>query len=101
MKNELSAIDFVQTTFPPKEGERLADALIAQCVIADDLTIKLEGCPPALLISAFFNGFLQRIFEQNSSKFGAAKKVKWVAEFEFQNDNIRKWVAEFEPRKLA
>lgn len=101
MKNELSAIDFVQTTFPPKEGERLADALIAQCVIADDLTINLEGCPPALLISAFFNGFLQRIFEQENSRFDAATKIQWVADYDFQNENICKWVAEFEPRELA
>ena len=101
MENQLLAIDFVHTTFPPDEGERLAEALLSDNRISDSLTISLVGCPPALLISAFFNGFLQRVHEQDSSKFEAAKRISWVAEFEFQNDNIRKWVEEFKPRELA
>lgn len=101
MKNELSAIDFVQTTFPPSEGERLADALLEENRLADGLTIRLDGCPPALLISAFFNGFLQRVYEQDRSKFESAKAVRWIAEFDFQNENIRKWISEFEPRELT
>lgn len=101
MNNKISAIDYVQTTFPPTEGERLASMLIESQVLTDGLQIDLEGCPPALLISAFFNGFLQRIFEQDSGKFETAKGIQWRAEFDFQNKNIREWVEKFQPREMT
>ncbi|WP_372717335.1 hypothetical protein [Novipirellula sp.] len=101
MNNELSAIDFVQTAFPPTEGERLADALLKDDLLTDGLVISLDGCSPALLISAFFNGFLQRVYEQDRAKFESAKRIEWKAEFDFQNANIRKWVNKFEPRELS
>lgn len=101
MTKTISAIDYVQTTFPPTEGERLACALLEERLLSEDLQIDLTDCPPALLISAFFNGFLQHVYEQSADHFDAAKQVRWNAEFDFQNENIQDWVRNFEPREVT
>lgn len=84
--------------FPPDEGAKLAKSIMStEPVQWEDLVIDATGLPASLLISAFYNGFLQHVYEQNPSALGQARKVKWTLAFQFQTDNAAKWVAEFEP----
>lgn len=92
----IKARQYVGAGFPPGEGERLADWLVNQGLPAwNELLIDLSDCPPALLISAFFNAFLQRISEVCPERLQEAKTIAWKARFPFQEKNIAGWVASF------
>jgi hypothetical protein len=94
---KIDAKRVVGTGFPPDEGKRLADELLRQQVEWRDLEIDVTGCPPALLISAFFNGFLQEVFDRNATLLDAARKVTWDLQFTFQSENVRRWMKDFKP----
>lgn len=88
----------VNVGFPPEEGAKLADYLIRSGDVEwEALTVDARGLPPSLLISAFFNGFLQGIFESRPGDLDRAKKVKWSVDFDFQVKNIALWVQKFRP----
>ena len=91
--------DVVGRGFPPDEGKKLAEALLARTPDWSDLEIDLSEIAPALLISAFFNGFLQAVHEQKPELLESAKKVKWVMQYEFQLANVKKWMEHFKPTK--
>lgn len=62
---KIRALDFVRKGFPPDEGVRFADALLAnEDEDWSNLEVDLRGCAAALLIGAFFNGFLQRVADR-------------------------------------
>ena len=94
----INAREYVGAGFPPNEGERLAQWLMNQDIASwGSLVIDLDDCPPALLISAFFNAFLQHIFEHQPKRLEEAKSITWKARFPFQDRNIKEWVAAFAP----
>jgi len=102
MSNNIRAIDRVGSGFPPDEGERLAETLISDNRLNwDALDIDLRGCPAGLLISAFFNAFLQKIHEDASEHFEQAKAIKWQTDFPFQEKNVAEWIARFKPQATA
>lgn len=93
----VDAKEYVGLGFPPEEGKKLAAALLAQGQRVDwrDLTIDVTNCPASLLISAFFNGFLQEVHDQKADLLPAAQKIEWEMKFPFQKENVRRWMAEF------
>ncbi|HVA50916.1 MAG TPA: hypothetical protein VNH11_31530 [Pirellulales bacterium] len=94
----IDAREVVGAGFPPTEGERLAVWLMEQGDLDwHDLTIDVRRCPPALLISAFFNAFLQKIFEVEPARLELARSIKWQPTFPFQEKNIKEWVDAFSP----
>lgn len=100
MVNRIIALERIGCGFPPDEGQHLAEYLIDQDDHVDwsDLTIDLRKCPAGLLISAFFNSFLQHVFEELPERFDAAKKIRWEADFGFQQENIKQWIDSFNPQ---
>ncbi|XXY51383.1 hypothetical protein WME91_09595 [Sorangium sp. So ce269] len=88
----------VGTGLPPEEGRKLSETLLA---IADiswaDLEIDARGLPPDLLISAFFNGFLESVIKNRPALLRKAKRVKWRLSFQFQEENVARWMRNFRP----
>jgi len=94
----INARRHVGTGFPPDEGRVLAESLLSDDQVDwNDLVVDLRGCPPGLLISAFFNGFLQCVHENNPALLTAAKSITWDVKFDFQKENIKTWIKNFEP----
>lgn len=93
----IKANEYVGRGFPPDEGKKLATALLGRELHWDDLEIDVAGLAPALLISAFFNGFLQEVFDRNQSLLNKAKKVKWILQFPFQREHVDTWMTHFKP----
>ncbi len=84
--------------FPPDEGKRLADVFLERKDLTwDDLSVNLEKCAAALLISAFFNGFLQEVYDKRRELLPAARKIDWELQFPFQRDNVARWMKDFKP----
>ena len=94
---DIRARDLIGTGFPPEEGGLLARKLLEKGSEVDwkDLSIDVRDLPSSLLISAFFNGFLQEIVDKNASLLGLARKTKWVLEFDFQRENVERWMSDF------
>ena len=102
MPTYISALDHIESGFPPKEGEHLADYIMSVSDIDWQLlTIDLHKCPPGLLISAFFNAFLQRVYEEHPDKLEAARAIDWKLDYDFQKTNVKRWTKEFEPQAVA
>lgn len=96
----LRAKQHIKAGWATTEGRSLAQAALAREEPLDALTIDMGGCPNSLMISPFFNAFLQAIFDQRGEAgLMQAKSIKWKAEFPFQLDLISDWVGHFE--KLA
>jgi hypothetical protein len=93
----IDAREVIGSGFPPNEGERLADWVLKQSSELSEEQIDLTRCPPALIISAFFNAFLQRIYERNVKLYPVAKQLKWKLRFPFQERNVRDWIESFRP----
>lgn len=94
----INARKVVGMGFPPIEGERLATWLLKQELPAwAGITMDVRGCPPGLLISAFFNAFLQRISEAAPERLDDAKAIVWLVQFPFQEKNVAEWVEAFRP----
>ena len=95
---ELNAKQYVGTTFPPDEGAKLARALLKEADVDwNDLTVNLMGLPAGLLISAFFNGFLDQISVTKPEVLDTARRVKWKLDHAFQRENVSCWMRDFEP----
>ncbi len=100
MENDMATINaktIVGKDFPPEEGARLADELLRRGTDFSDLEIELQGLPASLIISAFFNGFLQRVFEKSADLLPLAKQIQWNPKFDFQRENIGQWMKDFKP----
>ena len=98
MTTRVSARPFVGQDFPTVEGARLADVLLADHAHHwADLSVDLRELSASLLISAFFNSFLLRVYEANPKLLDVARKTKWELLFYFQRENIERWMAEFSP----
>ena len=95
----INALDHIGTGFPPNEGEQLAQELLKHELDWAALKIDLRKCAPALLISAFFNGFLQYIATASAERLEAAKNIEWLVDFDFQGQNIQQWVENFSPQQ--
>lgn len=94
----IDAKKYVKSAFPPDEGAKLAETLLADSGIEwEELSVDLRGLPASLLISAFFNSFLQRVYEAKPRLLDRARRIEWEVKFGFQKDNVRKWMAEFQP----
>lgn len=94
----IDARQYVGSGFPPSEGELLADKLVAMNLPSwNELIVDVSNCPPALLISAFFNAFLQRVFELHPDRLQEARAISWKSRFPFQDKNIKEWIEGFAP----
>ncbi|MCI0420805.1 MAG: hypothetical protein L0312_16520 [Acidobacteria bacterium] len=93
----VNAREIIGTRFPPEEGEKLADALMREHDDWSCLIVDLRRCPPSLLISAFFNAFLQKVYEERPDLLRAAREIEWQLAYPFQTDNVKTWVADFKP----
>lgn len=80
---------------PQKEGIRLAENLINLDLDWNDLEIDMRRVDAAMLISPFFNSFLQTIYEKNL--FENVRRIKWNMEFNFQQESVLEWIRIFEP----
>src|SRR5262245_43891640 len=97
MENILDARKHVGTSFPTDEGIRFADALLSDSEDMSNKTVDLRKIPAGLLISAFFNAFLQRVYEKNPQRLDEARGIKWQLAHPFQEQNVREWMADFQP----
>jgi len=93
------AHEHVFSGFPPTEGTKFADVVLELVKGGDkrDILIDLSGLPPAMLISAFINGFLQRIYVTDESFLDHARAIQWQTKFDFQRENVERWVNDFRP----
>ena len=87
--------ELVGNDFPPEEGAKLAKILIAKNADWQSMTVDLRGLPPSLLISAFFNGFLAAVHEERPKLLPTAKKIGWMLDHDFQDENVRRWMKGF------
>ena len=96
MTQQLRAVELIGTRFPPDEGAELARAILGQDLEFDQLEVDLQGLPPSLLISAFFNGFLAAISRERPELLSRAKKVRWKFDHDFQYENANRWMKGFQ-----
>jgi len=61
------------------------------------LSAKKAVRSPSLLISAFFNAFLQQIHEANPSQLASARQINWNLKHQFQKENVSRWISDFQP----
>jgi len=98
----MRSIPFSGCGFPTDEGLRLADLVLQNNEVdVSDLEIDLTACASSLLISAFFNAFLQRVYEQQPSKLDDARSIHWKLKFDFQHKNVDNWMSNFRPFNAA
>lgn len=94
----IKASRIVGKGFPTDEGEKLANYLLAKPERDwSSLAIDLTGCDSGLLISAFFNAFLQTIYENSASDLDDARLIVWKLDFSFQRENVAEWMKDFRP----
>lgn len=94
---KVDASQIVGTRFPSEAGAALATHLLDQGAEWGSLEIVVTGLPPSLLTSSFFNGFLQTVHELEPSRLDAARSVRWVSRFAFQQSYIACWTQQFKP----
>jgi hypothetical protein len=88
--------------FPPDAGKALAERLInSGDTDWSDVEVDLTSNPSGALISSFFNGFLQRVADEDADLLARARRVKWVLKFDFQKLNVQRWMREFKPQAGA
>lgn len=90
----LDARKIIGTGLPTEEGRKLADHVLDNYRNLD-VEIDVRGCRAALLISAFFQAFLDRIRERYPNALPTAKNIKWITEHSFQQENILRWMQIF------
>ena len=96
MFQKIKALDIVGEDFPPEAGARLAKAILSRELQLDQLEVDLQGLPPSLLISAFFNGFLAVVSEERPELLSKAKRVKLRMDHDFQYENAHRWMRGFQ-----
>jgi len=95
---KINACEFVGLGHPAEEGKKLAQGLIGRPGFTwDNLEIDVSGLPGALLISAFFHGFLQHVCDVDAASLPRARSVRWCNRFEYQDENVARLMAAFEP----
>ena len=99
--SKLKASFHVGVGFPTDEGRKYAEVLLGKGEPLSGLTIDLHGCSASVLISAFFNAFLQTVHDLQPECLAEAKGITWEPAHDFQDRNIRRWVQDFEPTPLA
>ncbi len=99
---KLMASEHIGNGFPPEEGIKFAGTLLSRDDVDwGDLEVDLQALPAGMLISAFFNGFLQHVYEQREQLLEAARKIRWDVKFDFQRENIALWMKNFKPFQPA
>lgn len=94
----IKASKVIRNGFPTDEGEKLALYLLNnRDQNWSDLEIDLTDCDSGLLISAFFNAFLQKIHEKSAERLDDARLIHWKLEFGFQRENVAEWMNDFHP----
>ena len=101
MPHEIKGREIIGIGFPPDEGAMLARELLKQDLDFDHLEVDLTGLPAALLISAFFNGFLTAISAERPEVLPKAKKISFKFDHDFQQKGAFKRVATDCSRRLA
>lgn len=99
MPDKVNARELVGSGFPPEEGAKLARALLARGATDwDALTVDVRDLPASLLISSFFNGFLQRVHNDRPTLLSRARQITWQPAYPFQEERVARWMKAFEPR---
>ena len=96
MPHEIKGREIIGIGFPPDEGAALASELLKQDLDFDHLEVDLTGLPAALLISAFFNGFLTVVSSERPEVLPKAKKIAFKFDHDFQKRNADFWMEGFE-----
>jgi hypothetical protein len=97
---DIDAKEIVRPAFPPEEGVKLAQSLLAHPDADwEGMSVDLTALPAGLLISAFFNSFLQTVYEQKPHLLPAARAIEWKVKFDFQKANVTAWMSQFQPYK--
>lgn len=95
----IAATDYIDATgWPPDQGRKLADALLAAFSPwpPADEPVNLN-LPAAMLVGTFIHSVLQRVHDLKPEILDLARKTKWHAPFAFQRESIARWVADFTP----
>lgn len=99
---KITARTVVGNGFPTDEGAAFARHLLEVVdeagVELRDVTVDLRGLPHAMIISAFFNSFLQEVHDRRASALEAARSIAWSPAFDFQRGLIAGWAEEFSPQ---
>lgn len=93
----LNAKNIIGTGLPHEDGRKLAQYIFDNLSIKKEFNINLSDCKPKLLISAFFNTFLQTIYDNNSSLLDSARQINWILKYDFQKKNVSRWMINFKP----
>lgn len=84
--------------WPPDEGRKLADAILAAYDPWPSPRIQVNlNLPAAMLVGTFINSLLQRVHEKRPEALVLARQTKWHAPFAFQRELISGWTASFKP----
>jgi hypothetical protein len=102
MTKIIDARNYVGARLPERSGLRLADEVLREAPATwSDVVIDARGCPPECLVSALFNAFWQRIFEQQPDRMTEAKSVRWEFSHSFQQTIFDLLRSRFKPRQTA
>jgi hypothetical protein len=102
MTKILDARNYVGTSLPARNGQRLADVVLREDPGTwGDLVIDARGCPPEYLGSALFNAFWQTIVERQPRRMTEAKSVRWEFAHPFQQATFDLLRSRFKPRQTA
>ena len=96
MPQEIKGREILGNSFPPDEGALLAREILDRESDFDQLEVDLTGLPAALLISAFFNGFLTVISAERPELLPKAKRIALRFDHDFQKRNAELWMEGFE-----
>lgn len=94
----IDATQHIKDGLPYGAGGNLAKAILDMDLSSEDwekLVIDITKLPTELVISSFFNAFLQMISDHDQSLLDLAKETGWYANFDFQYSNILRWMEEF------
>ncbi len=102
MTKMIDARNYVGTGLPERNGQCLADVVLQEDPATwGDLVIDARGCPPEYLVSALFNAFWQRIFEQQPDRLTESKSIPWEFAHPFQQATFDLLRSRFKPRQTA
>ena len=96
----IDASKYIKDGLPYGAGGNLAKALLDLHLTRkdwDSLVIDVTSLPTDLVISSFFNAFLQMISDHDSNLLDLVKNSAWMANYDFQYQNIERWMEEFKP----
>jgi hypothetical protein len=83
--------------FPTDAGAELARELL-ESETPFGSAVDLTAYPPAMLISGFFQAFLQHVHDHAPTELARARKTEWIVKYDFQRTHITQWVRDFVPR---